>query len=168
MPTPIFLNTGGGAFGAIRSRILGDSNLVEIFGTKVIPGRFRQAQALEMPYISMTHASAQLDSVFTDVPKADSPSVGPYQQGDRYDTWKESIQIAIYGDAYENTRQLGRLIHCRISRQTMMCDCNVFTLFPDSRMLQQEASTIDYWHYDFRYHFWTADRLLQDNASQGD
>jgi hypothetical protein len=155
--TPIFLGTGGGIFGAIRKRVSEDANLRDAFGNKIKAGRFR---GTDWPYVVLTHSSAVIDDLFTDV--AD-PTTGV---GDRYDVWKETIQVSVYTDSYEASRLLGRLLHVRISRQTFLADCVAVTLFPDSRMLsidpQQISSGADVWHYDYRYHFWTADKLLQD------
>ena len=163
MSTPIFLNTGGGVFGAIRQRIANDANLRAVFGDRIRPGRLRGGQG-DFPCVVLSHVTGTLDDLFTDV--APQGQV----EGDRYDVWKESIQVSVYTDNYEATRQLGRLLHIRLSRQTLLADCVEITLFPDTRLLREDpemtSSGADVWHYDFKYHFWTADKLAPSDRNE--
>lgn len=161
MTTPIYQNTGGGVFGAIRTRVREDANLRDPFGDRIKPGRM--PRQTEFPFLIMSHVSGIIDDIFVDVPRE-----GQLGQGDRYDVWRESIQVSVYADNYEAARQLGKLFHARISRQTICADYIPVTLFPDSRILQLDPQpadkSADVWHYDFRYHFWTADKLLPDQT----
>jgi hypothetical protein len=158
VPTPIFLNTGGGIFGAIRTMIMEDQNLFDAFGDRVYPGRARSGQ-VRFPYVALTHVSATIYEILFMPSQGDVP-------GDRYDTWQENIQVSVYGDNYEAVRQLGRLLHVRISRQTMLADCIEVTLFAQTRMLTIDPNQVrtgaDVWHYDFRYKYWTGEKLLAD------
>lgn len=154
MTSPIFLNSGGGIFGALRRKVAEDRNLLDAFGDRVRPGRLgRDARG---PHVILTHSGGTLDHTLTWVPPNESA-------GDFWDVWRETIQISVYADNYETCRQLGRLLHTRISRQTFCADLVATTLFPDSRSLSIDSNRgdqgIDVWHFDFRYHHWLADRL---------
>lgn len=157
MATPLFLNTGGGLIGAIRAWVIEHKVLFDFFGDRVAPGR--QEPKTAYPYVVVTHVSGMVDDVFTDVARGGIP-------GDRFDVWKESIQVSTYADNYEATRLLGRLLHVHISRQTFCADLIPVTLYPDSRMMvmdpRQAERSADIWHADYRYHYWTADKLLPE------
>lgn len=152
MTTPIFLNTGGGVFGAIRQRVKDDRNLLDAFGDRVRPGRVKRDS--QFPYIAMTHVSCTINDFVFD------------NDGNRYDWWQETISLSVYADNYEAARQLGRLAHIRFSRQTFCADLIPVTLIPDSRILVmdpvQEKQAADVWHYDLRYHFYSVDKLIAD------
>jgi hypothetical protein len=156
LATPIFLNTGGGIFGAIRKRVAEDANLRDVFGDRVKPGR-RSGRG-EFPYLSLSHVSGTIDDLFT--------GANPDGLPPRYDVWLETIQVSVYADNYEAARQLGRLVNSRISRQTFLVDCVEITLLANSRVLAQDPqrgpSAAEVWHYDFKYHYWDADKLLDD------
>ncbi len=66
--TPLFLNTGGGVFGAIRRKINEIQNFVNVFGDRIYPGT--ASKKTPFPYINFNHVSCTLD----DYPAAASAS----------------------------------------------------------------------------------------------
>jgi hypothetical protein len=159
--TPVFLNTGGGVFGSIRQRVKERANLRDAFGERVHPGR--QPPGTNFPYVILKHQGGSADSLVT------AQEAGPDTSSrERFDVWKEVIQVSVYTDNYESSRQLGRLLHVHLSRQTLLADCVPVTLFPDSRNQEIEPSQTgtgaDVWHADYRYHYWTADKLFPDEG----
>lgn len=160
MPTPIYLNSQGGVFGALRQRIKDDQELWDAFGDRARPGRV--PRKTPFPYIVFTHVSSIVDDFLINPPAHGEEIV------DIYDVWKETFQISIYTANYESTRQLGLLMHKRFSRQTMCCDQEPVTFYPDSRILmvdpQWEEASADVWHYDYRYHYWVSDKIQLDQT----
>ncbi len=163
MATPVYLNTGGGMVGAIRQRIFDDFDLSQLFGNRVRPGR--HPAKLVYPYVVITHVSGKLDDLFRDTINLADMMPG-HNTGDAYDVWEETILVQTWADSYEACRQIGLFLHARISRQTFEADCVPATLYPDSRILlfdsKEGEEGADIWHYDYRYHFYTADKILPD------
>lgn len=159
MATQVFLNTGGGIFGSIRRRIAEDLNLNTAFEDRIKAGRLRQGGST-FPFVTMTHVSGTLDQLFSDVPR---DGVAP--AGAQYEIWKEVIVVAVWADNYESARQLGRLMHARLTRQTFVVDCVPTTLFPETRTLGEDTQLVDaadIWHYDFRYNYLASEKILPD------
>lgn len=158
MTTPVYLNTGGGLFGAIRQRVRDDPNLLDAFGDRVFPGRARNR--CDYPYVVLSHVTGIIEELYID-------TVRDFQDfPDYYDYWKETIQVSVYTENYEAARILGRLLYTRMSRQTFVADCDPVTIYPQTRTLvvdpQQGAGTADIWHYDVRYYHWRGELLLPD------
>lgn len=153
--TPIYLNSGGGMLGAIRSRLNALPYYQELFGDRIFPGRAPQRTA--MPYVVMSHVSCVFDDYMG---AAYSTLSMPLE------TWKEIVQVSVYADSYEAARQLAKLIHAVISRHTLVADGMPCFMYPETRLILQEQTTSerggDVWHVDHRYSYWYSEWIFPD------
>lgn len=153
---PLYLNSGGGIFGAVRNALRKAPYYEILFGDRVFPGRAPQKTA--MPYVVMSHVSCTYDD-YMGIAYSSAPLP--------IETWHELIQVSVYADAYEASRQLGKIINALLSRHILVDDGMPVFLYPETRLTILESETSerggDVWHVDHRYSFWSYEYIFEDD-----
>lgn len=152
---PVYLNSGGGMFGAIRAKLKATPYYQVVFGDRVFPGRAKQDTGL--PYVVMSHLSCTFDDYMNLAYSSDPLPL---------ETWKELIQVSVYADSYEAARQLAKLVNSVISRHVLVCDGMPCFLYPETRLILLEQNVSprggDVWHVDHRYSYWAFEWITRD------
>lgn len=153
--TPLYLNDGGGIFGAVRSQIAGTPGYSAVFGDRVFPGR--ADPQTPFPYVVLSFVSC----VFDDYMGA-AYSTHPIP----LDTWKEVVQVSVYADDLAACMQLAHMVHAVVSRHTLVVDYMPVFMYPETKqtVLEERKSPRggDVWHRDLRYSFWSFEWIFED------
>jgi hypothetical protein len=154
--TPVYQNSGGGMLGAIRAKINARPDYVSIFGDRIFPGR--APPKTSFPYVVTSHVSCLFDDYMGYAYSSESLPL---------DTWKEMVQVSVFSDSYEASRQLAKLIHAILSRHTLIADAIPCFMYPETRQIvldpQKSERAGDVWHVDHRYSYWFYEWVFPDD-----
>lgn len=147
MPDGPFAGSGGGLFGPIRHHLVGDININSYVGIdKIAPGRL--PKGTQLPYIIMTHISANLDAPISYTDTSDFKLR-------TFDAWNTIFQVSVYAEGYDQARALGKMVHNRLSRNVVAYEGLCVWIWPNSWTIsldpQLSETGSDVWQAAYRY-----------------
>ena len=155
----------GGMFGAIRSLLLADPAIVQQVGNRVSPGRISSGWSSQNA--SATTPVAFPTVVISDVGSSFSHDV--YYLNQRVDVYDTTIQISIFGNSYEQARQLSLYVHGIIRQPRYINVDGVYVWIQpltSHQLLTPKRSEAgaDVWQMSRRYRFWQQDGIVPINS----